>query len=97
MNKISIREIEVLFKLIIEKLKKDNIDQVEFSTDEYWVILTNEWENFQITPEPAVGSLSEDIEYLKKAIEENEVVTYSDLDRLASVLRAISEFNAPSK
>ena len=96
MNNISVAEIEVLFKLIIEKLKRDKITNVQFDMDEYWIVLTDEWNKFETAPKPAVGSLTEDIGYLKRALEENEIFTYSDLDRLAAVLRAISEIKAPS-
>jgi hypothetical protein len=42
-----------------------------------------------------VGSLFDDIKSIKKSIKENEIITYTDFDRLASLLRAISEINAP--
>ena len=96
MSSISVTEIETLFRLVIEKLKRDNIDNIRFKTDEYWIILADEWNNFASAPKPSVGSLSEDLHHLKKSIEEIEVFTYSDLDRLAAVLRAISEVEAPS-
>jgi hypothetical protein len=94
MSSITINEIEGLFKLIIEKLKRDKLNQIELNTDEYWIITSDEW-SVEETPKPAVGSLKEDIEYLKRAIEEGAIYSYSDFDRLAIVLRAISEMQAP--
>jgi hypothetical protein len=96
MNNISITEIEVLFQLVLARLKADNLNNIQIDTDEYWIILTSEWGDFTKSPEPAVGSLNEDISYLRKSIAENEIFTYSDLDRLATVLRAISEIEAPT-
>lgn len=96
MSSITIKEIEALFKLIIEKLKKDKLNQIELTTDEYWIITSDEWSDFEDTPKPVVGSLKEDIEYLKRAIEENAIYSYSNFDRLAIVLRAISEMQAPT-
>lgn len=95
MSDINIKELETLFRLIIEKLKNDKIEQIELATDEYWIITTDEWADFTKAPKPAVGSLFEDIEYLKRAISENRIVTYSDFDRLSTILRAISEIQAP--
>jgi hypothetical protein len=95
MSSINIDELEVLFKLVMDKLKKDQVKQIEFAADEYWIITSDEWVNLKNIPKPAVGSLAEDVEYLKRAIEEKEIVTYSDLDRLSTVLRFISEIQAP--
>ena len=94
---VSVNELETLFKLVIRKLKQDNILKIDLDMDEYWVIFSNEWNIFEETPTPSVGSLVEDVEYLKKAIQENEIHSYSEFDRLASLIRFISERNAPSK
>lgn len=96
MNSISVLEIEILFKLAIEKLKKDNIEYIQFDIDEYWIILSDEWAKFTSPPKLSVGSLNEDMHYLKKSIEEKGIFTYSDFDRIATLLRVISEINAPS-
>lgn len=96
MDSINIIEIEILFRLVLNKLEKDQVEKISITTDEYWIILTDEWTDFKQTPQAAVGSLAEDVSYLKRAIEENEIVTYSDLDRLAALLRFISEMKAPT-
>jgi hypothetical protein len=95
MNNLTINELEKLFKLIVEKLKKDNIKNISIDFDEYWFITSDEWNNLNETPQPGVGSLAEDVEYLKKALNQNEIFTYSDLDRMSSILKAISEKEAP--
>ena len=96
MELINITEIEKLFALVINKLKADDVHNFELDMNEYWIILANEWNNFNSEPQHAVGSLKDDILYLKKAIEEDEIFSYSEFDRLATVLRAISEKQAPS-
>jgi hypothetical protein len=95
MNNITIKEIEALFTLVIKRLKKDNIENMQFDFDEYWFITSDEWNNLNEIPQPAVGSLTEDIDYLKKTITQNEIFTYSDLDRLSNLLKAISEKESP--
>jgi hypothetical protein len=40
---------------------------------------------------PVIGSLIDDWENLEKLITENNSVAFLDLDRLASILRAISQ------
>lgn len=87
---ITVKSIELLLSRIVSKLKKDGISNFEFKEDEYWIILTDEWNEFNQTPKPAVGSLVDDTEFLKSVLENNELITYLELERLASVLRAIS-------
>ena len=95
MNKLSKTELEVFFNLVLRKLSIDKIEDILFDMNEYWIITTDEWNEFKQNPVPAVGSLEEDITYIKKSIANNEIISYVDLDRLASVLRAISEIKAP--
>lgn len=87
---ISITEIEKIFNLIIAKFKKDNINRFEFDDDNYWIILSEEWTNFDTSPKPAVGSLVDDSEFLKSVIQNDEIITFLELERLAALLRAIS-------
>jgi len=97
MAKISVLEIEQLFKLMIKIIKKEGIDEFEIPIDEYWVVLTDEWNNLKITPELGIGSLEEDIKFLKDTIREGEMFTFIDFEKVAQVLRAISEKMVPSK
>jgi hypothetical protein len=96
MSIITVSEIELLFKLVVRKLKDDRINEIQINMDKYWIVLSDEWNDFEKTPEPAVGSLLEDAALLKNAIEDNAIHSYSELDRLSSILRYISEVQAPS-
>ena len=96
MNNISVDEIEKIFSLIVEKLKKDGVDNISLDFDEYWMILTNEWNDFKNVPSPSVGSFVDDVNSLKKVLGQNIIYSYSEFDRIATVLRAISEKMAPS-
>jgi|GEM_PF-2632762 len=95
MSNITIEECEVLFKLVIQKLKNDRLSHFEFNMDDYWIITADEWNEFTDAPQPVVESFAEDIGYLKTAIKEKAIYTYSDFNRLATVLRAISQMQAP--
>lgn len=96
MNNISIQELELLFKLILQKLKKDQLTTFQFKVDGYWYVMSDEFTDLSINPEPAVGSLKDDIAFLKKAVKQQIIDSYSDLDRLAVILKLISEVQAPS-
>jgi hypothetical protein len=58
--------------------------------DEYWVIGSSDWTNFAKQPEVSVGSLSDDWTELQRLLKD-EMPTAVDFDRLAAVLRAVSD------
>lgn len=69
-----------------------DIRQKIIDADNYWIIASGDRENFNIeTPDICVGSLYDDIEYLKKILEGVNAPTPVDFDRLASVLIAVGE------
>ena len=90
-SEISVSDLEILFRRLIEKFKKDNISKFIFEYDEYWIILTDEWNKLEEVPKAAVGSLSDDVKFIKSVINEEEMISYLELERLASILRASSE------
>ena len=95
---INIQELKLCFNQILDKLSEDNVDTVELDVDYYREIPTTKWANFKYDEAPIehVGSLYDDIASLKMMINNPEVpCTYVDFDRLASVLRAISQENNP--
>ena len=88
---ISIKELEKITLKTLEKLKNDGVENIEIETDNYWIILSDEWDNFDDDIQPAVGSLADDWDSLKKNVLESDIVTCVDIDRLSSILRAISQ------
>ncbi|MFH1197427.1 MAG: hypothetical protein V1720_17135 [bacterium] len=93
--KIEVNEINEIFRLIMEKFKKDNIISIELEEDLYWLINTDNWDVNIEKPELEVGSIKEDWEYLLKCKNNNEIFSYIEFDRMATILRAISERIAP--
>ena len=94
--KIKTEDLERCFKEIINKLREENIDLIKINTDYYQLISAGQWDNFEYNEDPSVGSLFDDIESLKKMINEQDIpCTYVDFDRVSSVLRAISQENCP--
>ena len=72
-------------------LKEEGITEIDFNVDYYRLIPTDEWENYteDIT---VIGSLDDDIASLKSHITgEDDFMPFVDLDRIASILRAISQ------
>jgi len=95
--RIGVDEMELIFDRLIQRIKNDNIEFVDVETDYYWIVTTDEWDNFTSpSPSAAVGSLVDDLLSLQNILKTAQV-TYLDLERFASILRAVSETIAPSK
>lgn len=93
--KVETKEISKIFELIINKLNKDNVEFVEIEEDLYWLISANNWDVSVENPDLGVRSLIDDWESLIKCKNENEIISYLEFDRIASILHAISEKLAP--
>jgi hypothetical protein len=94
---INIEELKQIFELLLERIKNDKIDFLDINADLYWIITSDEWNNFQSSPNPVVGSLLDDWNSLQEILKTQHIVTYLDYERFASILRIISETVAPSK
>lgn len=95
MSTISVNEIRHVFDLIIDKLIFEANDNIEMTIDAYQFVPTSHWDSFASLPIHS-GSLADDIESLKKLTSNpDRPCTYVDFDRMASVLRAISQVYNP--
>ena len=95
--KISTNDLEKIFSLIIKKLHLDGVDSVGLGDkDFYWLISSPEWTDLDKKAKPKVGSLIDDWKSLKKLFSEKDrPTTYVDFDRVAAILRFISEEQNP--
>ena len=95
MSTIFVNELKSIFDRVIDKLRQDNLEKVTLDTDLYRIIPTDEWETYE-RDVVEVGSLNDDIESLLLILKDpDRPCTYVDFDRLASLLRAISQKNNP--
>ena len=91
MNKITVSELEIIFQQIISKLRFYEIDEIKLESDFYQLIPTEQWDNFDDF-DADVGSLFDDVNELKKlSNDKDRITTFVDFDRLASVLRYMSQ------
>lgn len=87
---------EIINALKLAELKLQSEEQVlDIDSDNYWIISASEWDDFSKDPVPGVGSLQDDLHTIKKALTRGTIISYSEIDSLASLLRAISERLAP--
>lgn len=80
-------ELRQLFERMLERLG----EETNLEADYYLSIPADEWEEFEDSSEPVVGSLHDDWSELRQVIEEDRLFTAVDFDRLAAILKAISE------
>ncbi len=95
--RITVDELKQIFEFLLQRINNDKIEFVDVETDFYWLITSDEWSNFDCSPEAVIGSLVDDWDSLQEILENKRIVTYLDYERFASILREISETIAPSK
>lgn len=95
--RINVDELKQIFRFLVQRMNDDNIEFIDVETDFYWLITSDEWSNFNSSPEAVVGSLVDDWNSLQQVLESKHIVTYLDYERFASILRAMSQTIAPSK
>jgi len=88
---IKIDDLKQVFDLMIEKLNHDKAIEIELDIDFYWQIAADDWNVENEEPEIIVGSLIDDWEGLHNCINKKEILSYTEFDKCASILRAISE------
>lgn len=99
MKKIDKNLIKSALLRIVDKLEKETPDLIDVSEDTYKLIPTNRWWiRYPEEYDNLVHSLYDDIEEIEKlAADPQRPCTYVDFDRMASILRYISEVENPSE
>lgn len=92
---INMKELGELLKLASQKI--ENLEaNIQIDMDSYKIIGSDEWDHFDTDTIPDIGSLKDDWESLQKLlIEKSRPLTMVDLDRISTVLRAVSEYFSP--
>lgn len=97
---MKISELKILFERVIEKLETEysSDTEMELKTIIYRLIPTEKWSKFEkpedwfSATEIDQGNLQDDVTELKKlTTDKDRIATFADFDRLASVLREISQ------
>jgi hypothetical protein len=95
MGKIYIADLKQAFARIISKLQDENCNPIELPGDLYRFIPTDKWDRFDVVTVEE-GSLYDDLKEIESLARDDErPCTYVDFDRVASLLRALSQKNNP--
>ena len=88
---IQLSQLAMLATKLIENYRERGYEAVPLDDmDMCWVIRAPGWSGFQHEPKLSVGSLKDDWEALQRVLE-GSMPTAVDFDRLAAVLRPVSE------
>lgn len=91
MENINLVQLELLFKVVLDNLKRKNIKELSFEDDAYWSVPSESMSSFPERPELEVGSLHDDIRFLKSLIDEDYETDFLELERLSSLLKFMSK------
>lgn len=92
---VRLKDISAMSNLLFEMLRQRGDITVGIDNiDEYWVVGHPDWIDFSKEPTLSVGLLEDDWRELVQ-MKDGRIPTPVDLDRLASMLRAISATIAP--
>jgi hypothetical protein len=88
---IQLLQLAMLANKLVEDYRARGYEAVPIDDmDMYWEVQAPEWSDLQHEPKLSVGSLKDDWEMLQRVLE-GQMPTAVDFDRLAAVLRAVSE------
>jgi len=98
--RIEINKLKMVVLKIIDTIKNEyGGDNIEIEEDDYFYIPADIWSDFDKVYKSnitfPVGSLEDDWKSLLNLLEEDGYCTCIDFDRVASILRAISEKVCP--
>ena len=89
---IKVSELKELCNIILNRAEIMGINEVNLESDNYWLISSDDRENFSTEiPNLCVGSLFDDVEELKKVLIKINMPTLVDFDRIANVIIALGE------
>lgn len=89
---IKLEALITILELIVKKAHSSGIENIDIDIDYYWNISSEDKINFtKVTPEICVGSLIDDIEELKKLLDQKNTPSILDFDRLGNLIILIGE------
>ena len=91
MIQLNIDTIEILVKRFVEKIKESKVKDFYFSDDYYWCVSEDDLTDMDKVPQLMVGSLQDDVDFLKSLIEEDYDTGYLDLERLSAIFKYLSK------
>ena len=91
MIQIDIDTIEILMNRFIKKIRESKVQDFYFNDDYYWCVSEDDLTNMDEVPQLMVGSLKDDVDFLRSLIEEDYDTGFLDLERLSVIFKYLSK------
>lgn len=89
---MTLDELEKCLTIVLNHARERGVIEIgPQGSDGYWTVTSPKWRDVYSDPEPAVGSLADDEATLYKLIEDPCRASSVDFERLAHLLRALSD------
>jgi hypothetical protein len=89
---MTLAELEMCFEILLCHVAKSGVSEVSAGGDDYyWTIAAPQWRRIYENPEPSVGSFVDDEKELVKLLQDPSRASAVDLERLAHLLRVLSD------
>lgn len=89
---IETAQLEIVCQKIIEKLKQLPVDRVEVEQDFYWELTNRQaYADNLVLGEQTLGSHVDDWMELQNVVSGKHPTTFVDFDRVAAILKAVSQ------
>ena len=89
---MTLDELEKCLNITLKRAREMGVSEIgPQESDGYWTVTSPNWRDVYSDPEPAVGSLADDEANLYKLIVDPGRASSVDLERLAHLLRALSD------
>lgn len=89
---MKVTDLEKCVSILARLARERGVEEVvPPDSDGYWTVTAPAWTDVYEEPKPAVGSFSDDEEELKKMLANPERASSVDLERVAHLLRRLSD------
>jgi hypothetical protein len=96
MKNVKVSTLKAAFDRILEKLEFEEVDLIQMESNFYNIVPADKWDITLPETKIEIGSLWDDVDEIEKLVlDKDRICTYVDFDRVASILRAISQVRNP--
>jgi len=91
--KINVSEFKKICYFFIKDIQKKGFERIPISIDWYWTYQYEQAYRIKSIPllTPAIGSISDDWEWLEKVLKKKNPLTSLDVERLANIVQVIGD------
>ena len=86
--KINLNDLREIFEIILKNIEEEFPNEVNLDKTTYWTLFYEDKYNIK-QPEPLIGSLKDDWDFLKKMQKDKDLPLYLMPERLGNIIQAL--------